>query len=156
VPVSRETVADLFRQIQALGRSSKVIAGREPFAGLRLAGAMLLGHVESAGEVRTSVLADHLGLDISVVSRQLSALEGLGLTTRRPDPADGRAWLNQVTPAGRDLLTELRHRRLRAVQQALADWAEDEARDLVDQLARLERDLLRTIGTPDTQGKVRS
>ena len=145
--VSSETVADLFRQIQALGRSFKVVAGREPFGGIRLGAAMMLGYVESAGEVRPSVLAEHLGLDLSVVSRQLGALEGLGLTARRPDPDDGRAWLGHVTPAGRELLAELRNRRLQAIQRALADWAEDETRSLVAQLARLESDLLQA-GAP--------
>jgi len=147
MPVSRETVAELFRQIQALGRSSKAVAGREPFGGIRLGAAMMLSHIESVGELRPSVLADHLGLDLSVVSRQLSALEGLGLTARRPDPDDGRAWLSHVTPAGGELLAELRNRRLQAIQRALAGWAEDEARSLVAQLARLESDLLRA-GSP--------
>ena len=143
MPASRETVADLFRQIQALGRSTKAIAGREPFEGLRLGSALLLSYIESVGEVRSSVLAEHLGLDTSVVSRQIGLLEGLGLTARRPDPADGRAWLSHITPAGQVFLGELRVARMEAVQQALAGWSEDEAKSLVAQLSRLETDLTR-------------
>jgi DNA-binding MarR family transcriptional regulator len=147
MPVSRETVTELFRQIQALGRSTKTVAGREPFAGLRLGTAMMLGQVESAGEVRCSGLAESLGLDISVVSRQLGILEELGLTARRPDPADGRAWLCHITPAGTELLARLRDQRLRAIESALAGWVEDEARSLINQLARLESDLRRSAGS---------
>ena len=41
MPVSRETVAELFRQIQAVGRSMKAVAGREPYGGLRLSTVIL-------------------------------------------------------------------------------------------------------------------
>jgi DNA-binding MarR family transcriptional regulator len=148
MPVSRETVAELFRQIQAAGRSMKAVAGREPYGGLRLSTVIMLGYIDTRGEVRSGALADQLGLDASVISRQLGILEGLGLTARRPDPADGRAWLSHVTPAGREVLAQVRNRRLQAVERALAGWTEGDARHLVAQLSRLEADLARAAHEP--------
>jgi len=141
MPVSKQTVTDLFRQIQLLGRSAKTVAGREPFPGLRLGSAMMLGYVESVGEIRCSALAEHMGLDTSVVSRQLSLLEAMGMISRRPDPQDGRAWLSQVTPEGSRVLIEMRDRRLQVVERALSDWDEEAAQSLLLQLRRLEADL---------------
>jgi DNA-binding MarR family transcriptional regulator len=148
VLVSRETVADLFRQIQAVGRSMKAVAGRQPYGGLRLSTVIMLGYIDTLGEVRSSALADQLGLDASVISRQLGILEGLGLTARRPDPADGRAWLSHVTPTGREVLAQVRSRRLQAVQRALAGWSESDAQHLVAQLSRLEADLAQAAHEP--------
>ncbi len=82
MPVAGETVADLFRQIQALGRSVKSAAGREP--------------VEGSGWARPCCSA----------------------TSSRPARSAAVPW-----PTG---------------------WAEAEARTLINQLARLEADLLTT------------
>jgi DNA-binding MarR family transcriptional regulator len=152
MPVSQLTVAQLLRHVHTVARSARAVSGREPVAGLRLSSALLLAHVESVGEVRCSALAEGFGLDASVVSRQLSLLENHGLTARRPDPADGRAWLSHITPAGRGLLARLRAERLDAVQRALSGWTEDDARALVAALARLETDLARSTAAPARRG----
>lgn len=141
--VSRPTVSGLLRRLLSLGRVTKVVAGHSPYEGLRFGTAMMLGQIEAAGEIRCGVLAEHLGLDVSVVSRQLGVLEGLGLTARRPDPADGRAWLSHTTAAGDEVLRRLRSHRLQVFERALEGWSDDDARALIGQLARLEADLIR-------------
>ncbi|GAA4474712.1 MarR family transcriptional regulator [Rhodococcus olei] len=48
-------------------------------------------------------LARQAGTDVKMTSQVLRTLEGKGLLVREPDPADTRAKLVRVTPAGADL-----------------------------------------------------
>jgi DNA-binding MarR family transcriptional regulator len=138
VPVSTETTSELLRHVFLLARAAKAVTGPEPVPGVRLGGLLILSAIEQIGEVRCSDLAEKLELDVSVISRQLSVFESSGLTSRHPDPRDGRAWLARVTPAGEAVLTEMREKRSQVFAEALADWDEADARDLVGRLARLE------------------
>ncbi|GAB6898666.1 MarR family winged helix-turn-helix transcriptional regulator [Kineosporia succinea] len=144
MPVTATAVSDLFHQLQSVGRSMKALAGKEADR-LSFSNLMVLSQVESCGEVRSSGLADLLGVDHSVVSRQLAVLEAAGLTARRPDPQDGRAWLAHVTPAGSERLADMRAHRVAQVTNALGGWSDDEARQLCAQLVRLDEALQQTI-----------
>jgi DNA-binding MarR family transcriptional regulator len=63
-------------------------------------------------------LAQHLGVDRTVMTYLLDDLEGAGLIERRPDPADRRARRITATPAGTRLAGQL-DRRLRAAEEGL-------------------------------------
>jgi DNA-binding MarR family transcriptional regulator len=63
-------------------------------------------------------LAQHLGVDRTVMTYLLDDLEGAGLIERRPDPADRRARRIIATPAGTELAGQL-DRRLRAAEERL-------------------------------------
>ena len=65
-------------------------------------------------------LAQHLGIDRTVMTYLLDDLERAGLIERRPDPADRRARRIVATVAGRDLLGVLDRRLSAAEQQVLA------------------------------------
>ncbi|WP_018352295.1 MarR family winged helix-turn-helix transcriptional regulator [Longispora albida] len=94
---------------------------------------ILLGMIETAGPVRLTALAVTAQLNLSTISRQVSALEGAGLIIREQDPADGRASLVRVSELGRIAL-ERNHNRWRDELTAmLADWDEKER----DEFARL-------------------
>jgi len=85
-------------------------------------------------------LAQHLGVDRTVMTYLLDDLEGAGLIERRPDPADRRARRIVATSHGRELLDDL-DRRLRAAEhQLLAALATEEDR-------RAFRALLRQLAT---------
>ncbi len=58
------------------------------------------------GERRLGEIAALRGVDQSVVSRQIGELEARRLVCRRPDPADRRASLVRLTPAGCELLAQ--------------------------------------------------
>ena len=68
---------------------------------------MLLSHLMTLGPLRASDLSERACLDLSTVSRHLSALEADGYVTRTPDPDDGRAQLLSVTPSGEKLVKEV-------------------------------------------------
>lgn len=94
------------------------------------------------GPLSISEVAEHVCLDLSTVSRQISHLRRRGLLTSSPDPADGRSQRLSVTPAG---LQEIRTFR-RAVVDRLVDhldgWRDEEVVDLTRLLGRL-------TGAPD-------
>jgi DNA-binding MarR family transcriptional regulator len=81
------------------------------------------------GPQRLGALAHSFGLDPSTITRQVQSLEQSGWVARRADPSDRRASLLDVTPDGRDVLTETRERRRRWLRHALVDWPEH---DLVE------------------------
>ncbi|MFF2026092.1 MarR family winged helix-turn-helix transcriptional regulator [Streptomyces sp. NPDC058171] len=87
--------------------------------------------------LRATDLAGYVGVGKATMSRQLKALESLGLVVREPDPADGRASLIRLTDAGRVRVQRVREaRRARYVSQ-LADWAPSEVAELARLLHRL-------------------
>jgi len=73
-------------------------------------------------------LAQHLGIDRTVMTYLLDDLEGAGLIERRPDPADRRARQIIATEHGAALLTEL-DRRLTAAEALLLDPLDEVERD---------------------------
>jgi DNA-binding MarR family transcriptional regulator len=95
---------------------------------------VLLGAVAELGEPRASDLADHLGLDVSTVSRHLTALRGQGLVTSRPLEADARSQPLSLTPAGQDELRR-RHQRLTdRLARQLSGWEDERVALLADLL----------------------
>ena len=82
-------------------------------------------------------LAQHLGVDRTVMTYLLDDLEEAGLVARRPDPVDRRARRVVLTDSGRELLAELK-RRLREAEDALLEpRGEDERATLRSLLKRL-------------------
>jgi len=105
-----DAVADLVHAVVHASRQS----GHTALPVFELA--RLLAH----GERRLGELAAQRGVRQSVVSRQVCELEARGLVVRRPDPADARAALVRLTPAGRELLDGVARTRRRAFHDALA------------------------------------
>ncbi|MFC5995405.1 MarR family winged helix-turn-helix transcriptional regulator [Pseudonocardia hispaniensis] len=93
--------------------------------------------IAQAGPLRLVELAEELGLDKSTMSRQVWALLRLGLVERRPDPADGRAFLLELSPMGRERFAELNECRRRGWREKLAHWSTAEIAGLADGLERL-------------------
>ena len=120
-----------------------------PDVGLRRADASVLKVLAKAGEQRSGDIATKLGVDASVVSRQLSVLEADGLVSRRPDPADLRVSLTALSPEGRARLDALFAGFTRQLRAALADWDDDE-------LAAAAEVLQRVAGAVAEAGSVRS
>jgi len=73
-------------------------------------------------------LANHLGVDRTVMTYLLDDLEQAGLVERQPDPTDRRARLIVLTEGGRDLLDQLETRLAEAEAVVLGTLSEDERR----------------------------
>jgi DNA-binding MarR family transcriptional regulator len=70
------------------------------------------------------------------VSRKVAALVDAGLVERRVDPADGRAHLLAVTPAGEQRCADGRRHRIAMVASVLSGWPEDSRRQLATLLGQ--------------------
>ncbi|WP_128381189.1 MarR family winged helix-turn-helix transcriptional regulator [Streptomyces cavernae] len=131
---------ELERELTVLLRRARASSGemaREVHPDLESAAYGLLALLAESGRTRATELAAYVGVGKATMSRQLRALEELGLVYREPDPADGRAWLIQLTDLGRDRFNSVRDaRRARYVRQ-LKNWDRTE----VAELARLLRQL---------------
>ncbi|MET7288220.1 MarR family transcriptional regulator [Streptomyces sp. NPDC005573] len=130
----------LERELTVLLRRARASQGemaREVHPDLESAAYGLLIRLDELGGQRATALAAYIGVGKATMSRQLRALEELGLVARAPDPADGRAWLVTLTDEGRRRVGKVREaRRARYVSQ-LAHWDRRE----VAELARLLHEL---------------
>ncbi|MFG2604610.1 MarR family winged helix-turn-helix transcriptional regulator [Streptomyces sp. NPDC048514] len=130
----------LERELTVLLRRARANQGemaREVHPDLESSAYGLLIRLDELGGQRATELAAYIGVGKATMSRQLRALEDLGLIARQPDPADGRAWLVTLTDTGRGRVGKVREaRRARYVSQ-LAHWDRHE----VSELARLLHEL---------------
>lgn len=104
--------------------------------GLDRSAYLLLGRVASDGPARLSGLASEICVDLSVVSRQVAALEAAGLVARSPDPADRRASLIAVTAAGSELFERKRERFQALLRELLTGWSPGERTEFARLLGR--------------------
>jgi DNA-binding MarR family transcriptional regulator len=151
--ISDRLTAGLARVLRTTGHlASRVPADR--YGGLPSFGWALLLPLEQDGEQRCSALAARAGVDVSVASRQVSALARSGYVHRRPDPLDGRASLISLSSVGVAALAHTRDVRSQWAAEALSDWTEDEARHLAALLEKLADGLDRADARRTARGPV--
>lgn len=97
--------------------------------------------IAQGGPLRLMDLAEEFGLDKSTMSRQVSGLAELGLIERRPDPADGRAFLLELSADGRQRLASAVSARRAVWHERLDSWSTGDIAALADGLARLAAEL---------------
>jgi DNA-binding MarR family transcriptional regulator len=152
VPITRQTCERLTAGVVRLVRTGRHLghtAAADLYGDLPSTGWALLVPLEKLGEQRCGALADQLGVDVSVASRQVSALERAGYVLRRPDPLDGRASLISLSDEGVAAMARIRELRGQWALGALDSWSEDDARRFTELLERLADDL-------DRAGRARS
>jgi DNA-binding MarR family transcriptional regulator len=101
----------------------------------------LLRVISRHGPIVLGDLAARVGLDQSTVSRQVGALEQLGLLDRSPDPGDRRSSLIALSTEGRHVLDRVRAVARNDYDAALADWSDDDRATFVSLLDRFRRAL---------------
>jgi DNA-binding MarR family transcriptional regulator len=87
----------------------------------------VLATLAREGELRLSALGEREGLNPTMLSRVVAALERAGWVERAPDPDDGRAALVSATAAGRALHARLRRERSALVEEWLDGLDPDDA-----------------------------
>ncbi|MFK0243171.1 MarR family winged helix-turn-helix transcriptional regulator [Amycolatopsis azurea] len=101
-------VADLAHRLRPLVFRLYYLVRREtPQVQLTLTQGSVLSELLNGGPRRMSTLADLERVRMPTMTDVVRRLERLGLVSRRPDPADGRAVLVEVTEVGQRF-----HRRL--------------------------------------------
>jgi DNA-binding MarR family transcriptional regulator len=132
----------LERELTVLLRRARASQGemaREVHPDLESAAYGLLVRLDECGRQRATELAAYIGVGKATMSRQLRALEELGLITREPDPADGRAWLVALTQEGHDRVSRVREARRARYAGRLVDWDPREVTELARLLHQLNR-----------------
>jgi DNA-binding MarR family transcriptional regulator len=137
------TVQQLVRSVFRLAYVQRQIT-RDTLGEIGAQGFATLGLIRTQGPSRIGAIAHHLGVDLSVASRQLAALEAAGYVQRERDPDDGRAFRVDMTPEGERILVECFHRTVEAFASVLEGWTEDEVKTLAGGLERLRDDFTGT------------
>ena len=119
-----EAVQSLFDGLQRLSRALRSRSGDWAAVGHEVSRGDLftLGVVARQGSIRSGQVAQALGVDPSVVSRQVAALERLDLVARSVDPADRRAELVSATDLGHERLREARAAMCDSLAERLDLW----------------------------------
>ena len=140
----------LVRQLYGLGMVQRDI-GRHAMAELGTQGFHALAVLQVHGPLRVSDVAQRLGVDLSVASRQIASLAAEGYVERREDARDRRAQLVAVTPSGRRALRESHRRMVAAFTQVLESWSDEDVNALSSGLERLRDDFARLSAAPTSQ-----
>lgn len=137
-------------ELAALAADLRLLVGRlsrrlrqEAAGGLTASQLSALASVDRLGPLQLCDLARVEAVAPPTLTRAVAALEDRGLLSRRPDPADGRASLVEITPAGRRALKDVRGARTAFLVQRLETLdAHDRAvvADAVGLLGRLLAD----------------
>ncbi|WP_219413046.1 MarR family winged helix-turn-helix transcriptional regulator [Pseudonocardia nigra] len=129
---------DVARLRIALARISRMLDRQSRGDSLTRTQTSVLGTVARLGPVRISELAEIEGVNPTMLSRIVAKLEDAGLLRRRPDPADGRAALVEVTDAGAAEHRRLRTERTQLLTARLTAMPEAHAAELLAALPALE------------------
>jgi len=97
----------------------------------------VLGRLDREGPQSTSKLASAERVRPQSMGQTVGELESQGLLARRPDPADGRSALLELTEAGRAELREDRARREGWLAGAIEESFSEEEREVLDEATRL-------------------
>jgi DNA-binding MarR family transcriptional regulator len=125
------------RLLLALLTISRRLKPRTSDGRLDRASVAVLHYVSAKAPLRLSELAKCMGLDSSTVSRHVSHLEEGGYLTRSGDPDDRRASRVLLTGKGRAILDEATRAQAAIVDQAVADWPEEDRDRLTSLMTRL-------------------
>lgn len=108
-------------------------------AGVKLDRALfpLLTRIGLSHPIGVVELANLVGRDHSVVSRQAAKLEALGLVDRQAAKGDQRVRLLEPSAAGWKMLDQFAMTRRSFVVERLGGWTDEERRMLLDLLKRL-------------------
>ncbi|SEP02074.1 MarR family winged helix-turn-helix transcriptional regulator [Trujillonella endophytica] len=159
MPTTRDTRDRLTAGLSRLLRTGRHLGARAAdvlYGDLPSYAWALLVPLQRGGEQRCSELAATAGIDVSVASRQVGALERAGYLERRADPRDGRASLLRLTEAGAGALATTRALRNDWAASALAGWDEDDAVRLSELVERLLDDLEAAVRDPGRLASTRA
>ena len=110
LPADRQAVGQLLtRLLREFRHDLAAPRAKAGFGDIRDPHMQIFGNVRMGG-VRLTGLADRAQLSLAATSELVNDLEEMGYLVRRPDPADGRAKLIDLTKRGRDAMAAAGYR----------------------------------------------
>ncbi|WP_433888064.1 MarR family winged helix-turn-helix transcriptional regulator [Streptomyces sp. CA-111067] len=97
-----------------------------------------LARTDQYGPLRIGELAAHEQVAAPSLTRTVQPLAAAGLIRKEPDPSDGRSSLVSITPAGRELLGEVRRERSELLSRRLSRLTPEQLDTLLAALPVLE------------------
>jgi DNA-binding MarR family transcriptional regulator len=104
-----------------------------------------LSSIVRFGPLRPGDLARLESITAPSITRVIAGLDEIGLITRTPDPADGRAFFIQATTAGHQAVLRVRAQRAERLRGVLEDCTDDQivqigsALDVLEAAAQIQR-----------------
>ncbi|HWE89658.1 MAG TPA: MarR family winged helix-turn-helix transcriptional regulator [Pseudonocardiaceae bacterium] len=152
--VSDQTVDDTVDVIETeMTRLSRTIAllsrSADAPLGLDRAGYVLLRTLERIGPASINAIAMAVGLDGSTVTRQVAAMNRLGLVERTTNPGDRRSCIISPTATGHEAMQDVVLTRRANLASVTSDWSDDDRNMLGRLLARLNDSIARATGCCD-------
>lgn len=102
---------------------------------------LVLKFLAAQGPTRISTLAQHHGVEVSTMSRHVTALEAAGLVDKDPLPDDRRVALASITAPGSELVQRVEAERRRIFTEVLTGWEGDDPGSFVALIERFNHDL---------------
>ncbi|WP_370468354.1 MarR family winged helix-turn-helix transcriptional regulator [Streptacidiphilus sp. P02-A3a] len=145
-----ESIDAIQRELTAFARRSRSQAS-QIHPGLTLVTYAILDLLRERGGCRGTDLAAHFMLDKSTVSRQVTALERLGLVERSTDPEDQRGQIIRTSTQGSALLQSVSEQRRLAFLSRLADWPDEDLERFASYLTTYNSSYSSPTDTPTGQ-----
>lgn len=101
-------------------------------------GGLVLGILRDHGPMSPSALSDRLIVTRATVTGVLDSLEQLAFVRRSANPTDRRSLVVEITPAGLDVLQQLRTIVHRNEKVWLSGFSEPDLRSYIEQLHRIQ------------------
>ena len=137
-------VTDLVRLLNRPWFARRLMA--EANVSIEVGASWALARLDRLGPSRPSDLATSLGVDASTITHRVQALERAGYVERVGDPADGRASIVRLSPAGEGALTRIREARRALFEQLLSTWSDADRITFTALVERLTAALTEELG----------
>jgi DNA-binding MarR family transcriptional regulator len=122
----------------ALNEVNRRTRSQEAASGLSPGRLSALAIIAADGPLRIGEVAVRMAVSTPTVSHVVDALDEQGLIARRHDPQDRRVCLVGISPAGRNLLAELRTRATDLLTDRIGRLPAEQQDSLADALPALE------------------
>ena len=139
--IDSHAVQDMLRALDEFGRAQREIGARLARSmDLPRAGIGILRYLYATAEpVSVGCAAQHLRVDLSVASRQVSALVDAGLVRRTVDDGDRRSRSIELTELGHARVDELKEHVTELMTHMFSGWDPQELSAATDHMAALAR-----------------
>jgi DNA-binding MarR family transcriptional regulator len=121
--VSNQESLQLVLSLHRLVRSLRHVA---PAAGLYPTQLIVLSQLVQTGPMRVGELAGQVPCSQPTATTIVSSLETMGLVSREPDPADGRAIRVTLTSQGRETIISVAHGEAELLSERMSELSTEE------------------------------